>query len=131
MESVDPWHMTSVAYFEKWGREPVEKIFAQFDGGTVHVHANGRHILEAVSTLKGLKHIWLGDDAGYPPAFEVLAELKGKVGNMPVVCLAKYGEFCQALKDHKLLGGVFYDISDVPDADSANRTMDIVRSYKL
>ena len=25
-ESVDPFHMTSVDYFEQWGREPVERI---------------------------------------------------------------------------------------------------------
>ena len=25
-ESLDPFHMTSVAYFEQWGREPVERI---------------------------------------------------------------------------------------------------------
>jgi len=129
MESVDPFHMTSVDYFEKWGRGPVEKIFAEFDGGTIHIHGNGRHLLEAVSTIKGLKMIWLGDDPGYPPAFEVLNELKKRIGNMPVVCLVKFADFHKALKEHKLLGGVFYDVSDVPDIKTANRTMDLVRKY--
>ena len=32
-ESVDPFHMTSVDDFEKWGREPMERIFDYFDGG--------------------------------------------------------------------------------------------------
>ncbi len=37
-ESVDPFHMTSVRQFEQWGREPVERMFANFDGGVMHLH---------------------------------------------------------------------------------------------
>src|SRR3989339_2190667 len=37
-ESVDPFHMTSVDYFEEWGREPVERIYRAFDGGVLHIH---------------------------------------------------------------------------------------------
>jgi len=54
-ESLDPFHMTSVAYFEQWGREPAERIMNHFDGGVIHIHANGRHLLEAAATLRGLK----------------------------------------------------------------------------
>lgn len=126
-ESVDPFHMTSVDCFEQWGRAPVEKIFAEFEGGVIHIHGNGRHLLEAVSTVRGLKAVWLGDDTGYPSAFSVLDVLKKKVGDLPVVCLTKYPEFCQALKEHTLVGGVLYDVCDVPDVDAANRCMDSVR----
>jgi hypothetical protein len=52
-ESVDPFHMTSVDYFERWGREPVERILRRFDGGVFHLHGNGRHLLEAVCSLPG------------------------------------------------------------------------------
>ena len=55
-ESLDPYHMTSVAYFESWGREPVRDL-AHFDGGVIHIHGNGRHLLAAVSTIRGLKAI--------------------------------------------------------------------------
>lgn len=130
-ESVDPFHMTSVDYFERWGRGPVERIFAQFDGGAIHIHGNGRHLLKAVSTLRGLKVIWLGDDKGYPPAFQVLPQLKSRVGDVPVICLATFPEFARALKEHRLIGGVFYDVLDVPDVDTANRCMELVRSYRI
>ena len=43
--------MTSVAYFEQWGREPAERILGAFDGGVIHIHGNGRHLLEAAATL--------------------------------------------------------------------------------
>ena len=52
-ESVDPFHMTSTRCFEEWGRDPVQRIFDHFDGGVLHLHANGRHLLEAVTSLRG------------------------------------------------------------------------------
>ena len=79
-ESVDPFHMTSIDYFEKWGREPVERILAAFDGGVLHIHGNGRHLLEAVSTLRGLKAVFLADDLHFPPAFSVLGKLRRRLG---------------------------------------------------
>ena len=110
-ESVDPFHMTSVEYFETWGREPVERIFARLGGGVLHIHGNGRHLLEAVSSLKGLKAIFLGDDRGFPTAFEVLPQLRGRTGDVPLVVQVDFGRFADALKTHALSGGVFYKVS--------------------
>ena len=130
-ESVDPFHMTSVDYFEKWGREPIEKIFAEFDGGILHIHGNGRHLLPAVASLRGLKGIALGDDKGFAPSFEIIGKLKrGCLKNIPVIIWkVKYREFKEALHRHSLTGGVFYEIRDVPNDDEANQCMDKVRSY--
>ena len=130
-ESVDPFHMTSVDYFEKWGREPVEKLFAQFDGGIVHIHGNGRHLFEAVSTIKGLKAIGLGDDIGYPPAFEILTDIRKQVGDTPLVCTVKFQDFYQTFKEQKLIGGVFYNVTEVPDIATANKCMDMVHNEIL
>jgi len=135
-ESVDPFHMTSVEYFETWGREPVERVFARFDGGVLHIHGNGRHLLEAVSTLKGLKAIFLGDDKGFPPAFEVLPQLRAGhhpqdgLGDVPLVVQVDFDAFADALKRHGLSGGVFYKVSGAHDAGAANRLMDEVRRYR-
>ena len=129
-ESVDPFHMASVDCFEEWGRGAVERIFAEFDGGTTHLHANGRHLLEAVSTLKGLKALWLGDDKGYPLSFDVLDELRRRVGDLPLVCCAQFAPFEAALQSGQLVGGVFYTVEGVPDVDTANRCMERVREYR-
>jgi hypothetical protein len=130
-ESIDPFHMTSVDYFEEWGREPAERILAEFDGGVIHIHGNGRHLLRAASTLSGLKAILLGDDRGFPLAYEILDQVKAQTGDMPLIVFGvKYGDFCQALEEHRLLGGVFYHVKDVPDVDAANRCMDRVRAYR-
>lgn len=129
-ESVDPFHMTNVDYFERWGREPVERIFAAFDGGVLHIHGNGRHLLKAVSSLRGLKAVLLGDDKDIPTSFSVLAELKRRTGDLPLVVQAHFPDFVAALDGHRLPGGVLYKVGDVPDRDTANRLMDRVRAYR-
>jgi hypothetical protein len=128
-ESVDPFHMTSVDYFETWGRAPVERIFDQFDGGVLHLHGNGRHLLEAVCSLRGLKVIYLGDDKGFPTAFDILDALKLRAGDMPLIVEVDFEHFVEKLHQHKLPGGVFYRVKGAPEIDGANRCMEEVRSY--
>jgi len=129
-ESVDPFHMTSVDYFEAWGRPPVERIYAHFDGGVLHIHGNGRHLLEAVASLKGLKAIYLGDDRAFPLAFDVLPHLQARTGEIPLVVSADYQGFVDKLNRHDLPGGVFYQVKNAPGTNEANRTMDRVRAYR-
>ena len=130
-ESLDPFHMTSVRDFEAWGRGPVERIFARFDGGAIHIHGNGRHLLEAAATLRGLRGIYLGNDRGFADAFSILPDLRRRVGDMPLVVPVKIDAFGSALTAHSLTGGVLYVVSGAPDADAANRLMDRVRAYTL
>jgi hypothetical protein len=130
-ESVDPFHMTSVEYFESWGREPAERVLAAFDGGVLHIHGNGRHLLEAVSSLRGLKAILLGDDKDIPSAFSVLPELQRRTGDLPLVVQVDLPDFLLALEAHRLPGGVLYKVLGVPDSDTANRVMDRVRAYRV
>lgn len=129
-ESLDPFHMTSVDYFEQWGREPVERILARFDGGVVHIHGNGRHLLEAASTIRGLKAMYLGDDRGFPRAFDLLPALRRRVGDLPLVVSCAFAEFVEKLRSRQLTGGVLYQVSGVPDSATANRTMEQVRDYR-
>lgn len=129
-ESVDPFHMTSADYFEAWGREPVERILRHYDGGLVHLHGNGRHLLKAVSTIEGLKGIYLGDDHGFPPAFELLKEFRAQAGIMPFMVNVPYPAFARALSARQLEGNVLYYVKGLPDSDEANRLMDQVRAYR-
>jgi len=129
-ESLDPFHMTSVDTFEEWGRAPAESIMARYDGGIIHLHGNGRHLLEAASTLKGLKAIYLGDDIGFPPAFQALPELRRRAGDVPLSAGVNYADFTAALDAHRLTGGVLYLVNGVPDIATANRVMERVREYR-
>ena len=129
-ESIDPFHMTSVAYFEQWGREPAERIMTHFDGGVIHIHGNGRHLLEAASTLRGLKAILLADDLGFPAAFDVLDLLKARIGGVPIIVPAPYEAFFDRLRRHDVPGGVLFQVRGVPSIDAANRLMEQVRAYR-
>lgn len=130
-ESVDPFHMTSVDYFEVWGRENIERMFGSFDGGVLHLHGNGRHLLEAVCTIRGLKAIWMGDDRGFPLAFDILDDLRRRAGDTPLVVQTEYRAFADRLDSRALAGGVFYHVTGAPDIDTANRCMEKVRAYRV
>ena len=130
-ESLDPYHMTSVAYFEKWGREPAERILAAFDGGVIHIHGNGRHLLQAAATVRGLKAILLLDDLGFPQAFDILRDLQARTGDIPLAVFADYGKFADRLHRRDLPGGVIYQVKNVPDAAAANKLMEEVRAYRV
>jgi hypothetical protein len=128
---VDPFHVTSVADFERWGREPIERILDRYDGGVLHVHGNGRHLLEAVSSVRGLKVIEMGDDLGFPPAIEIVEELRTRAGDVPLTVRADYPSFAERLARRALPGGIIYVVRDVPDAPTANRCMEKVRAYRI
>lgn len=129
-ESLDPFHLTSVAYFERWGREPAERIMTHFDGGVTHIHANGRHLLEAAATLRGLVAIRMMDDAGFPLSFDIVDQLRARVGDAPIVLGAPYEAFVERLRRHTLIGGVLYQVRNVPTVDAANRLMEEIRAYE-
>ena len=129
-ESVDPFHMTSVRDFERWGRPNLERIYDHFDGGVLHIHANGRHLLEAVSTVHGLKALCLSDDTGFPSSFEILSQARQRVGDLPLIVNVDYPTFRQTLQEHRLCGGVFYRVQRVPDVESAKACMEQVRAYR-
>lgn len=130
-ESVDPFHMTSVDYFERWGRESIERLFAHYDGGVVHIHANGRHLVECVASLAGLKGITFFDDIGLPPSIEIVDQLRRRAGDTPIRVDTSYQVFTERLATHRLPGGVLYHIQGVPDCDTANRLMEQVRRYRI
>jgi hypothetical protein len=130
-ESLDPFHLASAAYFEQWGREPAERMLDAFDGGMVHIHGNGRHLLSAAAALRGLKAIYLADDPGYPPALDTLAELKTQTGDVPLVVAADYEPFAERLRRRALPGQVLYKVKNVPDIAAANRLMEKVRTYRV
>lgn len=130
-ESLDPFHMTSVDSFEKWGRGPVERIFKRYDGGIVHLHGNGHHLLNSVSTIKGLKAINLHDEKDDLPIINILKDVKSITKDIPLIVEVNFSDFRKALEDHCLLGGVLYQVKDVTDIDMANYYMDKVRGYRI
>lgn len=104
--SVDSFHMTSAEYFEEWGSEPIKKQFSNF--GIIHIHSNGRHLLEAVSKIKCLKAINFLNERDFHPAFSVLSKIKKITKFIPIVINVDMEDFQKGLKNHNLEGGGFY-----------------------
>ena len=83
-----------------------------------------------MSSLRGLKALFLGDDKDFPTAFSVLTALKCRTGDLPLVVQVEFPDFLAALGTNRLIGGVMYKVLNVPDSDTANRAMDRVRAYR-
>jgi hypothetical protein len=123
--------MTSISDFEKWGREPAERLTGDYDGAVLHLHANGWYLLETASTLKGLKALLLVNEKDHVPAIEIIDDLRKRSGELPLSIMVDYSPFQEKLRQHRLPGGVFYYVSGAPDIDSANRCMEQVRKYRI
>jgi len=129
-ESLDPFHMTSISDFEKWGREPAERLISNYDGSVLHLHANGWYLLESACTLRGLKALLLVNEKDHIPAIEIVEELRERAGEIPLSVMVDYSTFKEKLEQHKLPGGVYYYVSGASDIDSVNRCMEHVRKYR-
>jgi hypothetical protein len=105
-------------------------MFRQFDGGVLHIHSNGRHLLKAISQLKGLKAIYLLDETGNPPAFEILPELQAQTGDVPLVVGVEGHAFERHLQKNTLPGGVLYVVNTDMDVHEVNKMMEKVRNYR-
>jgi len=110
---------------------PENGFFGRFDGGVLHLHGNGRHLLEAVCSLEGLKAIYFGEDRGFPLAVDILDELRRRAGDMPLVVTVDFGTFAAKLERCKLPGGVLYQVQEAPDVEAANRCMEQVRACRV
>jgi hypothetical protein len=130
-ESLDPFHMTSLKDLERWGREPLERLVGNYDGGVLHLHANGWHLLESACSLRGVKALLLVNEKDYQPATEIGFDLRARAGDMPLSMMADYPDFVGRLARHELPGGVFYYVTGAPDIDAANRCMEQVRRYRV
>ena len=109
----------------------MKRCLAYFDGGVLHLHSNGRHLINMVSQLKDLKAIYLLDEKDNPLAFDVLPELQVQAGDVPLVVSIEGHLFEDHLKRNTLPGGVFYVVNSEKSVDEVNRAMEKVREYKV
>lgn len=130
-ESLDPFHMTSVDMFEEWGKGQIQKIFDCFDGGVIHLHSNGHHLLESAARLKGLKCIYLLDEQFTDPIYTKMDKLVDKRNNIPLVINIPFEVFTEKLLKKELPSNIFYIVTGVSDVKNANLVMKDVKSYRV
>lgn len=130
-ESLDPFHLTSVDMFEEWGKGQVQKMFDSFDGGVIHLHSNGHHLLESAAQLKGLKSIYLLDEKFTAPIYTRFDKLLDKRGDVPMVISIPYEIFIDRLLKKDLPSNMLYIVTGVGDVKTANLLMKDVKKYKI
>ena len=128
-DSVDIYHLARADMFEEWGRKPVQRMFDAFDGAVLHIHSNGHHLIEHISTLRNLRAILLLDDKWNPPAYTEMDKLDPLRKGIPYIIDIPFEVFADRLVKHELHGNVFYNVTGVPDLETANTLMKDVRDY--
>lgn len=128
--SVDAYHLAHPDFYYRWGEPHLQRLLDHFGGGLLHLHSNGRHLLEHVRKLRGLLCVLLIDEEWSPRAYDHLHEFREKAGDVPLVVGCGFEEFARDLAANRLPGNVLYVVSGAPDADAANRTMERVRSHR-
>jgi len=129
-ESIDPFHLTAPRWFLDWGQAPVERIFDHFDGGLIHLHSNGEHLIPHVCRLRGLKALYLVDDRDAAPWAPRLNAVDRMRGDVPLIINIAYGAFRTGLEQHTLTTNTLYRVWGVPDVRTANELMEQVRRYR-
>ena len=130
-DSVDIYHLANADLFEEWGREPLQKFIDNFDGAVLHIHSNGRHLIEHISSIKNLKVIYLADDEWATPFYLDLNELDHLRRDVPYVVSIPFEAFTDMLMKKELLPNVFYMVNNVPDIETANLLMKDVVAYRV
>lgn len=128
--SVDAYHLANPDFYYRWGEPHLQKLLNHFGGGLLHLHSNGRHLLEHVRKLKHLICIYLIDEPWSPRAYDLLTDLKKKAGDVPLVIGCGFDEFERDLTAGRLPGNVLYSVKGAPSVAAANRLMKKVRAYR-
>lgn len=129
--SADAYHLANPDFYYCWGEPHLHKLLNHFGGGLLHLHSNGRHLLEHVRKLKHLICIYLIDEPWSPRAYDLLTDLKKKAGDVPLVIGCGFDEFERDLTAGRLPGNVlYYLVKGAPSVAAANRLMKKVRAYR-
>jgi len=127
--SIDAYGMCAADIYEQYGLEQHQRIVAHYGGARLHIHGNGRRLCEHVARIKGLNYCAMGDDAGFPPAWTIVGELKKRMQPVPIGVAIPREMFLQGLKDRTLPGGVMYLLAAESLSDE-NKIMEQVFEYR-
>jgi len=109
--SVDAYGMCNPNVYERSGLGQHQRIVSHYGGGILHVHGNGRNLCGLVSRNEGLTYCYMGDDAGYPEACDIVAELKERMSPVPIAVDIPTEKFLNRLNNRSLPAGVLYRLS--------------------
>ena len=127
--SVDAYHLARPDFYYEWGEPHLQRLLDHFGGGLLHIHSNGRHLIEHVNSLRGLVCIYLLNEDWSIRAYDELDRMKSLAGDVPILIDCRADEFERDMDAGKLPGNVLYKVTNLPSTNEANRLMGKVRKY--
>lgn len=129
--SVDAYNLCHADVYAEFGLPYQQQLIDHFGGSNMHVHGNGRHLLDHVAKLKGAIVALIADDGSDIAAIDDLEAIKTRLRNITPVVSCERDQFVRKLNEESLVGGIYYRVDGLPSIDEANRLMESVRGYTV
>ncbi|MAE60225.1 MAG: hypothetical protein CMJ49_02595 [Planctomycetaceae bacterium] len=129
--SVDCYNLCSPDVYAQFGLHYQQQLIDHFGGANLHVHGNGRQLLDQLAKLRGTVVALIADDGADIAALDDLEAVKRRLGAITPVVSCTRDPFVRRLREKSLVGGVFYRVEGLKNIEQANRLMDSVRSYTV
>jgi hypothetical protein len=128
--SVDAYGQCSSDIFEKFGREYVQRMIDEFNGGWLHVHSDAMRLLPFYVELDNLIAIGLEDWIKPPRAILNIDDIIEITGDIPLMINIERQEFLDMMDTGTLPGNTLYWVGGVTSAKDANMIAEAAYTYR-
>jgi hypothetical protein len=128
-QSVDAYSVCRRGVLRQFGATQLARFMQTVGGGNLHIHQNGRHIIEEIAEIPGWREVRFTDGGNWEKTFDLRWEMRRRMKDIPIVIRCEEQEFLQALASRDLPGNTRYVLS-TRSLEHAKRLMDQVRAYR-
>lgn len=128
--SVDAYGQCGPGVFKKFGRNYVQRLIDEFNGGWLHVHSDAMRLLPEYVRLNNLVAIGLEDWIKPPRAIEHIDEIIGITGDIPLMINIEKEELLGMMDSGTLPGNVLYWVGGVRTVKEANQIAQTAYGYR-
>jgi len=128
--SVDAYGQCSADVFEKYGREYVQRMIDEFNGGWLHVHSDAMRLLPNYVRLENLIAIGFEDWIKPPRAILNIDDIIEITGDIPLMINIEREELLNMMGVGTLPGNTLYWVGGVTSVEDANRIAEAAYRYR-
>jgi hypothetical protein len=128
-KSVDAYSLCRPGTLRRWGMAQIARFIDYVGGANLHIHQNGRHVIEEVTEIPGWREARFTDGPGWPRTFDMRWELRRRMKDIPIVIRCTEDELLAGMGQRDLPGNARYVLS-TGGLDQARRIMDKVYAYR-
>ena len=128
-QSVDAYSVCRRGVMRQFGMAQISRFMRTVGGGNLHIHQNGRHVIEEVVEIPGWREARFTDGGNWERTFALRWEIRRRMKDIPIVIRCEREEFLDAMQEHDLPGSTRY-VVNANSLDDAKRVMDQVHAYR-